>query len=44
MKRIYLTAAALMAMLHSYAQSSLPDTGYTARKLKVEEVNLVSSY
>lgn len=44
MKRIYLTAAALMAMLHSYAQSSLPDTGYAARKLKVEEVNLVSSY
>lgn len=44
MKKIYLTAAALMAMLQSYAQSNQPDTGFVARKLKIDEINLVSSY
>lgn len=44
MKKIYLTAAALMAMLQSYAQNSQPDTSFVSRKLKVDEINLVSSY
>ncbi|MEN2416201.1 DUF3570 domain-containing protein [Flavobacterium mesophilum] len=45
MKRIILTGAALMALLQSRAQDIPADsTGYKSRKLKVEEVNLVSSY
>jgi len=44
MKRIFLTAAGLFALLHSFAQKT-PDTSrYEARKLKLEEINLVSSY
>ncbi|WP_127127412.1 DUF3570 domain-containing protein [Pseudoflavitalea rhizosphaerae] len=44
MKQLFLTALGLMALLRSYSQS-LPDTSALgARKLKVEEVNLVSSY
>jgi hypothetical protein len=43
MKRILLTAAGLMALLHSFAQSP-KDTAYKSRKLKLEEINLVSSY
>jgi hypothetical protein len=43
MKRILLTAAGIFALLHSFAQT--PDsTGFKSRKLKLEEVNLVSSY
>lgn len=43
MKKILFTAAGIFALLHSYAQS--PDTsGFISRKLKVEEINLVSSY
>ena len=42
MKRILLTAAALFALLYSYAQQD--STGFKSRKLKIEEVNLVSSY
>ncbi len=44
MKRIFLTAATLFALLHSYAQSPKDSTGFESRKLKLEEINLVSSY
>lgn len=44
MKQLFLTAFGLLALLRSYAQQ-IPDTsGFGARKLKVEEINLVSSY
>lgn len=45
MKRIFLTAAGILAFLHSIAQAqNESDTGFTSRKLKVEEVDFVSSY
>lgn len=45
MKKIFLTAAAVFALLHSFAQTTPKDTtGFQSRKLKLEEVNLVSSY
>ncbi len=34
----------MMALLHSYAQTAPADTGRVSRKLKLDEVNLVSSY
>ncbi len=40
MKRIFLTAAALMALLHSHAQTTPVDTSHISRKLKVDEINL----
>lgn len=45
MKRIFLTAFGLLALFKSFSQTA-PDTstGFQSRKLKVEEVNLVSSY
>jgi hypothetical protein len=43
MKKVFLTAAALLALLRSFSQT--PDsTGFQSRKLKVDEINLVSSY
>lgn len=45
MKKIFLTAAAVFALLHSFAQTTPRDTtGFQSRKLKLDEVNLVSSY
>lgn len=44
MKRIFLTAAGIMALLHSYSQNKIADTGYASRKLKLDEINVVSSY
>jgi hypothetical protein len=43
MKRLFLTAAGLAAILFSYSQST-DSTGFKSRKLKIEEINLVSSY
>jgi hypothetical protein len=43
MRQVFLTALGMLALLKSYTQQA-PDTGFAARKLKVEEVNLVSSY
>jgi hypothetical protein len=43
MKRILFTAAALFSLLQAYAQPAA-DTGFMSRKLKLEEINLVSSY
>ena len=33
-----------MALLHSFAQNKTDSTGFESRKLKIEEINLVSSY
>jgi hypothetical protein len=43
-KKILFTAAALFALMHSYAQNTEDSTGFKSRKLKLEEINLVSSY
>ena len=34
----------MFALLHSYSQSSNDSSGFQSRKLKLEEINLVSSY
>lgn len=45
MKRIFLSAAGILAFLHTVAQQkNEADTGFQSRKLKVEEVDFVSSY
>jgi hypothetical protein len=44
MKKIFLTAAGLVTLLQSFAQKTKDSTGFESRKLKIEEVNLVSSY
>lgn len=45
MKKIFLTAAMAIALLHSQAQTNSKDTtGFESRKLKLDEINLVSSY
>jgi hypothetical protein len=43
MKRIFLSAAALFSLCHSFAQVK-DSSGFASRKLKLEEVNFVSSY
>lgn len=43
MKRIFLTAATILALLQVRAQKT-DTTGFQSRKLKLEEINLVSSY
>jgi len=44
MKRIFFTAAAILAIVRANAQEAKDSTGYESRKLKVEEINLISSY
>ena len=45
MKRFFLSAAMMFALLYGNAQTKQPDsTGFQPRQLKLEEVNLVSSY
>ena len=45
MKRIFITGFALLALFQTRAQNVPTDsTAYKSRKLKLEEVNLVSSY
>ncbi|MFN0255616.1 DUF3570 domain-containing protein [Pedobacter ureilyticus] len=47
MKKVFLTVATAFALLHpGFAQtnSKTESTGYQSRKLKLEEINLVSSY
>lgn len=44
MKRIFLTALGLAALLHSFSQKLPDSTNFKSRKLKIEEINLVSSY
>jgi hypothetical protein len=44
MKRIFLTALGLLALVKSFSQNVPDSSGFQSRKLKVEEINLVSSY
>ncbi|WP_316785231.1 DUF3570 domain-containing protein [Pedobacter frigiditerrae] len=47
MKKIFLTAATAFLLLHAAFAQNVPKkdtTGYESRKLKLEEINLVSSY
>ena len=44
MKKIFFTAAGILALLSSYAQTTTDSTGFKSRKLKIDEINLVSSY
>jgi len=46
MKKIFLTAAMAFALLHAKAQTGVAKetTGFESRKLKLDEINLVSSY
>ena len=44
MKKVFLTAAAILLLLSTRAQAPVDTTGFEGRKLKLEEINLVSSY
>ncbi len=45
MKKICLTVVGLYIMfLHAFSQKTVPDSIYTIKPLKIEEINLVSSY
>ena len=44
MKRVFLSALAMFALLQSFSQKATDSTGFKSRKLKLEEINLVSSY
>jgi hypothetical protein len=44
MKRVFLTALGFIALLKSFSQQAPDTTGFQTRKLKMEEINLVSSY
>lgn len=45
MKRIFITGFALLGLFKVYSQTSPPDsTAYKSTKLKIDEINLVSSY
>ncbi|WDO11551.1 DUF3570 domain-containing protein [Flavobacterium sp. WW92] len=45
MKRIFITGFALLGLFKAYAQNDPADsTSYKSKKLKIEEINLVSSY
>ncbi len=44
MKRVILTAAAFLSILQSYGQRHIDSTGFGSRKLKIEEINFISSY
>lgn len=43
MKRIFLTVLGIAALVKSFSQQ-LPDSSFQSRKLKIDEINLVSSY
>ncbi|OQP59051.1 DUF3570 domain-containing protein [Niastella populi] len=44
MKRFFLTAFGIACLLRSFSQQTPDTTGFGLRKLKIEEINLVSSY
>ena len=44
MKRIFITGFALLGIMQMQAQTETDSTGYKSRKLKIDEINLVSSY
>ncbi|THU39525.1 DUF3570 domain-containing protein [Niastella caeni] len=44
MKRFFLTAFGIACLLKSFSQQPSDSTGFGSRKLKIDEINLVSSY
>jgi hypothetical protein len=44
MKRIFLTAFGIACLLKGFSQQAADSTAFGSRKLKVDEINLVSSY
>ena len=44
MRKIFLTVLGIAALLKSFSQQAPDSSGFQNRKLKVEEINLVSSY
>jgi len=44
MKRIFLTAIGIACLLKSFSQQGTDTAAFQSRKLKIEEINLVSSY
>ena len=46
MKRIFITGFALLGLMRAYAQVEpvADSTAYKTKKLKIEEINLISSY
>jgi hypothetical protein len=44
MKRFFLTALGMACLLKSFSQQNTDTTGFGSRKLKIDEINLVSSY
>jgi hypothetical protein len=44
MKKIFLTVLGIAALLKSFSQQAPDSSGFQNRKLKIEEINLVSSY
>lgn len=46
MKRIFITGLALLGLIRANAQTDKPQdsTAYASKKLKIEEINLISSY
>lgn len=44
MKKIFLTVLGMAALLKSFSQQTPDTSGFQNRKLKIEEINLVSSY
>ena len=44
MKKVFLTAWGIVALLKSFSQQTPDTTSFQNRKLKIEEINLVSSY
>jgi hypothetical protein len=44
MKKIFLTVLGIAALLKSFSQQTPDTSGFQSRKLKMEEINLVSSY
>ncbi|RYF92606.1 MAG: hypothetical protein EOO02_24835, partial [Chitinophagaceae bacterium] len=44
MRRIFLSATLLMTIINLRSQTMTDSTGFKSRKLKIEEINLVSSY
>ena len=44
MKRIFITGLALLGLFRAYSQTPTDSTAYKSQKLKIDEINLVSSY
>jgi len=44
MKRIFITGLALLGLFRAYSQTPADSTAYKSQKLKIDEIDLVSSY